>query len=73
MKLQPAANLELPETVVIPRGETGVEIEVKAQKEAMPGRRSVQLSGTADVDGFEEEHRGARIEIEVPKPEVPKK
>ena len=73
LKLQPAAGLELPETVVIPRGETGVEIAVQAQKDATPGRRSIQLSGFADVDGFEEEQRGGRIEIEVPKPEVPKK
>jgi hypothetical protein len=73
VNLQPAAGLDLPESVVVSGGETGVEIEVKAQKDAMPGRRSIQLTGTADVDGFEEEHRGARIEIEVPKPETPKK
>ena len=73
VKLQSAAGLDLPETVVIPRGEMAVEIEVKAQKDATPGRRSVQLSGMADVDGFEEEYRGGRIEIEVPKPETPKK
>jgi uncharacterized membrane protein len=65
VKLQPASGLDLPETVVIPRVETGVEIEVKVQKGATPGRRSVQLSGMADVDGFEEEQRGGRIEIEV--------
>jgi hypothetical protein len=73
VKLQPAPALELPETVVIPRGETSVEIEIKAQKDAMPGRRSVQLSGMADVDGFEEDQRGGRIEIEVMKVEQPKK
>jgi hypothetical protein len=71
--IQSAAGLELPEKVVIPHGDTSAEIEVRVTKEAMPGRRSVQLSGTADVDGFEEEHRGARIEIEVTKPETPKK
>ena len=73
VKLPPTQGLDLPESILIPRGETGVEIEVKAQKDAMPGRRSVQLSGMADVDGFEEEQRGGRIEIEVTKVEQPKK
>ena len=73
VKVQAAAGLELPETIVIPRGETGVEIEVKAEKDAQPGKRSIQLTSMADVDGFEEEYRGGRIEIEVPKPEASKK
>ncbi len=73
VKLAPAAGLELPETVVIPRGQAEVEIEVKAEANATPGRRSIALLGSADVDGFEEEHNGGRIEIEVLKPEAPKK
>jgi hypothetical protein len=73
LKLEPATELDLPQTVVVPRGETGVEIEVRALKDATPGRRSIQLSGTADVDGFEEEHRGGRLEIEVTKVDAPKK
>ena len=40
--------------------------------DAAPGRRSIQLAGLADVDGFEEEQRNVRIEIDVPKPETPK-
>ena len=63
----------MPQTVVVPRGETGVDIEVKALKDAAPGRRGIQLSATADVDGFEEEQRGGRLEIEVTKVDVPKK
>ncbi len=73
LKLEPAPGLELPQIVVFPRGETGMEIEVKALKDAMPGRHGIQLSGTADVDGFEEEQRGGRLEIEVTKVDVPKK
>ena len=73
VKLSPANGLELPESVVIPRGQTEVEIEVKAQAGTTPGRRSINLSSTGEVDGFEEEQRGGRIEIDVPKPEVPKK
>jgi hypothetical protein len=73
LKLEPAPGLELPQMVVVQRGETGVEIEVKAAKDATPGRQSVQVSGTADVDGFEEEVRGVRLELEVTKADVPKK
>jgi hypothetical protein len=73
LKLEPATELDMPQTAVVPRGETGVEIEVKALKDATPGRRSIQLSGTADVDGFEEEHRGGRLEIEVTKVDALKK
>jgi hypothetical protein len=46
---------------------------VKAEAGAAPGKRSVALTATADVDGFEEEQRGGRIEIDVPNPETPKK
>jgi hypothetical protein len=73
VRLSPANGLELPEKVLIPRGQLSAEVEVKAQAGAMPGRRSIQLTATGDVDGFEEEQRGGRIEIEVPKPETPKK
>jgi hypothetical protein len=73
VKLSPQTGLVLPELVTIPSGETGVDIEIHVNKDVMPGRLSVQLSGTADVDGFEEEQRGGRIDVEVPKPEAPKK
>jgi hypothetical protein len=71
--LQPAQGLEFPEKVEVPRGQASVEVEVKVQEGTTPGRRSIQLTAAADVDGFEEEQRGGRIEIEVPKPEAPKK
>jgi hypothetical protein len=71
--LSEAGGLVFAETVTIPRGQQSIEIEVKAVADASPGRRSILLTATADVDGFEEEHRGARIEIEVSRPEVPKK
>ena len=65
--LTPQPGLELPETVVIQRGEAGVEVEVRAEAGATFGRRGVNLSATADVDGFEEEQRGGRFEIDVVK------
>jgi hypothetical protein len=71
--LSPNDGLECPEKVTVPKGQDGVEVEVKVLPMTTPGRRGVSLSGTADVDGFEEEVRGDRIEIEVPQPEKPKK
>ncbi len=71
--LSPNDGLECPEMVTIPKGQDSVEVEVKVQAETPPGRRGISLSGTAEVDGFEEEVRGDRIEIEVPQPEKPKK
>ena len=67
LKLDAVPGLEFPPMVVVPRGESGVDIEVKAAKDAAPGRRSIQFQATADVDGFEEEQRGTRIEIDVVK------
>jgi hypothetical protein len=71
--LSPNDGLECPEKVTVPRGQDGVEVEVKVIPTTGPGRRGVSLSGTADVDGFEEEARGESIQIEVPQPEKPKK
>jgi hypothetical protein len=73
VKLSQAAGLQLPEAVVIPAGQAEVEIEVKAETIATPGRRGIGLSATADVDGFEEEFNGGRIEIEVLNSAEPKK
>ena len=71
--LSPSGGLEYPETVTIPHGQDGVDVEVKAQAGIGPGRRSIFMSATGEVDGFEEEQRGTRIEIEIPRPEKPKK
>ena len=71
--LSPNDGLECPEKVTIPKGKDSVEVEVKVRPETPPGRHVISLSGTADVDGFEEEARGDRIEIEVPQPVKPKK
>jgi len=73
VELSSNGSLEHAEKVTIPAGKDSVEIEVKVPTDATPGRRSVALHGTADVDGFEEELRGGRIDIEVPRPETPKR
>jgi hypothetical protein len=73
VSLSPVGGLDLPEKVTIPRGEKSVEIVVKAQSDAGAGRRGSLWSATADVDGFEEENRSGRFDVEVLKAEVPKK
>src|SRR5262249_6423852 len=72
-ELSSNGSLEHAEKVTIPAARDRVEVEVKAPADAAPGRRSVALHGTADVDGFEEEVRGARIDIEIPQQETPRK
>ena len=71
--LTPNDGLECLEMVTIPKGKDSVEVTVKVSPMTTPGRRGISLNATADVDGFEEEVRGDRIEIEVPQPEKPKK
>jgi hypothetical protein len=73
VELSPGADLELPEKLTIPKDKESVEVVVTARATTNPGRRSIHLSASADVDGFEEEYRGARIDIDVPTPEKPKK
>jgi len=73
VKLAQVTGLEVPASITIPSDQTSFEIEVKAAATATPGRRSITLSASADVDGFEEEYNNARIEVEIPKPEAPKK
>jgi hypothetical protein len=72
VELSPSGGLTFPEKMTIPRGKDEAEIDVKVDTTAGPGRRSVGLYGTGEVDGFEEEARG-RIEVEVRKVEAPKK
>jgi hypothetical protein len=73
VELSSNGSLEHAEKVTIPAGKDRIEVEVKVPADAAPGRRSVALHGTADVDGFEDEVRGARIDFEIPRPEAPKK
>lgn len=73
VELAPLAGFGLPPAVVIPAGRDTVDVEVKVPADAPPGRHGVGLHATATVSGFEEEHRGGRFEIDVRKPETPKK
>ena len=66
VELSPSPGLDMPTQVVIPRGKTGVDIEVKTDANLTAGRRNINLNTTADVGGFEEEQRG-RFEVEIMK------
>ena len=71
--LSPSLGLNLPEKVVIPRGKAGVDVEVKVEPDRTPGRQGINLNATGTVNGFEEELRGGRFDVEVVKPVGPKK
>jgi hypothetical protein len=73
VQLSPSLGLNLPEQVVIPRGQAAVDVEVKVAPDRTPGRQSINLQSTGTVSGFEEELRGGRFEVEVVKPMPPKK
>jgi hypothetical protein len=72
VQLSPVLGLTFPEKVVIPRGQAGVDVEVKVSPDRAPGRQSINLNSTGTVGGFEEELRG-RFDVEVVKPMPPKK
>jgi hypothetical protein len=72
IELAPSPGLEFPSTVVIPRGATGVDVEVKADSNLTAGKRNINLNITAQVNGFEEEQRG-RFEVEIVKLPTPNK
>jgi len=69
--LPSADGLMLPETVTIPKGQDGVDVEVRASATINPGHSGVPHHTTAAVSGFEEEVRGGLFEFDVPPP--PKK
>ncbi len=72
VQLAPTPGLDLPPMVVIPRGQPGVDVTIKVDPQRTPGRQSINLNATAQVNRFEEEQRG-RFEVEIIKPAAPKK
>jgi len=73
VELPRITGLSIPETVVIPKGQSGVDIEIRVLPDATPNKHNLQGRATSTVDGFEEEQRGQLIEVEVRKVELPKK
>lgn len=67
VQLAPVPGILLPEEVVIRRGQTGLDVDIKVDPQRQPGRQNINLHATGVVNGFEEEQRGGRLEIEVVK------
>jgi hypothetical protein len=67
VQLAPPPGLDVPATVVIPRGQSGVDVDLKVAPDWPAGRVTLNMAATAVVNGFEEEQRGLRVEVEVVK------
>jgi len=65
--ITPTFGIEMPERIVIPRGQAGVDVGFRVASERAAGKVNINLSATAQVNGYEEENRGIRIEIDVQK------
>ena len=65
LSLGQVKGLELPGSVVVPKGADEIEIEVKVASDMKPGTYKVSLSGIARVERFQESAGGAPIEVEV--------
>ena len=66
-------GLSVPETVTFAKGQTSADLAVVASADVQPGRQAPQARSTATVSGYEEEIRSTIFEVDVRKPEVPKK
>ena len=64
LQLSPVLGLDLPTTILIPRGQTHIEVPIAIPPDRTPTRYNVQFTASAEVNGFEEEQRG-RFEVEV--------
>jgi hypothetical protein len=71
--LAPVPGVVLPPTVVIPKGQSGVDVPIAVEKDTTARKQNLQMTATATVDGFEEEVRFGALELEVKKVEDKKK
>lgn len=67
------SGLDLPETLMIGKGQSGVDFQVPVPADTNPRKIGIQGVSTGYVNGYEEEVRGLLLEIDVRKPEAPKK
>lgn len=73
VKLPIVPGLTLPEEVVIPAGQSSVPITIRVAADANPSRPNITAHAYGQVSGFEEDIRFALVDLEIRKPEVPKK
>jgi hypothetical protein len=72
LHLQPMQGVTTPEMVVVPKGQSSVEIDIAVSSDAQPRKQGLSVLATGEVDGFEEEVRASPIEVEIKKVEPPK-
>ena len=73
VQLSPVQGLDLPATVVFPRGVTSLDLEIKIPADLTPRRIGIRARSVATVGEFEEEQQAELVNFEVRKPEAPKK
>ncbi len=73
VQLSPVQGLELPATVTIPAGKSGVDLDVQIPADWTPRRVGLRARSVAAVGDYEEEQQSQLVELDVRKPEVPKK
>lgn len=72
VQLSPVQGIELPATVLIPRGVASFDLDVKIPADLMPRRLGIRGRSVATVGEFEEELQAELVNIDVRKLEVPK-
>jgi hypothetical protein len=73
VQISPVQGLDLPATVAIPRGVASVDLEIKIPADRTPGRLGIRARSVGTVGEFEEEQQSELVNIDVRKPEPPKK
>jgi hypothetical protein len=73
VQLTPVQGLDLPATLSIPRGVASVDLDIKIPADLAPRRIGIRARSTGVVGEFEEEQQGELVNIDVRKPEAPKK
>jgi hypothetical protein len=71
--LSPGLDVTYPEKLVIPRGKSEAEFTIAVDPNRTPGRQTIQFQATATVEGYEEEQRNLRVEIDITKRPAVKK
>jgi hypothetical protein len=73
VQISPVAGLDLPATVELPRDKDGVELTIAVAADMTPRRLGIRARCVATVGDYEEETQTQLAEIEIRKPEPPKK
>jgi hypothetical protein len=73
VQITPVQGLDLPATLELPRGQDSVDLEVKVPADLTPRKLGIRIRSVATVGTYEEELQTQLAEIDVRKPDAPKK